>query len=273
MIESKNTDLHGAIAPHLAFLRRFGRALTGSQASGDRFTATTLEAILADSSMFDVNLHPRAALYRVFCAVWRSAGGQDAPGEADATASGGQAALAQMDPRARQALLLGALEEFSVGEIASIMDVSSGEAQTLFDQGLESMRAQATARIMIIEDEPIISMDIEGIVTGLGHTSVGIADIASRAVELALETKPDLILADIQLADGSSGIDAVRDILPNLPVPVIFITAYPERLLTGERPEPTFLITKPFKRHAVEAAISQALFFNSAAAIEDLPSV
>ena len=45
---------------------------------------------------------------------------------------------------------------------------------------------------------------------------------------------------------------------------MIFITAFPERLLTGERPEPTFLITKPFQRSTVKAAIAQALFFDSA---------
>ena len=73
---------------------------------------------------------------------------------------------------------------------------------------------------------------------------------------------PGLVLADIQLADGSSGIDAVKDILKRFDVPVIFITAFPERLLTGERPEPTFLITKPFQPETVKAAISQALFFH-----------
>ena len=55
--------------------------------------------------------------------------------------------------------------------------------------------------------------------------------------------------------------DAVDDILKIETVPVIFITAYPERLLTGDRPEPTYLITKPFKEESVRAAIAQALFF------------
>jgi CheY-like chemotaxis protein len=83
-------------------------------------------------------------------------------------------------------------------------------------------------------------------------------------VKLGLEEKPDLILADIQLADNSSGIDAVADLLEELgDVPVIFITAYPERLLTGDRPEPTYLVTKPFQEQTVRAAISQALFFGS----------
>ena len=273
MNQPQNVDLHAAIAPHLTFLRRFARALTGAQASGDRFTVATLEAILADSSVFDPDLPARVSLYRTFCAVWVAMPNDELEMSAIDAGTGGANALAKVSPRARQAFLLGALEEFSVGEIATIMSISTAEAQALYETGLQDMRDQARSRIMIIEDEPIIAMDIESIVTGLGHESVGIADIASRAVELALDSRPDLILADIQLADGSSGIEAVREILPELPVPVIFITAYPERLLTGERPEPTFLITKPFKRDAVEAAISQALFFNSAAAIEDLPTV
>ena len=97
---------------------------------------------------------------------------------------------------------------------------------------------------------------------GIAGTSAGIARTHSEAVELYHRTSPRMVLADIQLADGSSGIDAVNDILMNHAVPVIFITAFPERLLTGERPEPTFLITKPFQPETVKAAISQALFFH-----------
>lgn len=80
---------------------------------------------------------------------------------------------------------------------------------------------------------------------------------------MVAERRPGLVLADIQLADGSSGLDAVDDILGLGDVPVIFITAYPERLLTGNRPEPTYLVTKPFQEATVRAAISQALFFKS----------
>jgi len=74
--------------------------------------------------------------------------------------------------------------------------------------------------------------------------------------------RPGLVLADILLADGSSGLDAVNEILRTISVPVIFVTAYPQRLLTGTRPEPTFLITKPFHPNNVKAIISQALFFD-----------
>jgi CheY-like chemotaxis protein len=117
--------------------------------------------------------------------------------------------------------------------------------------------------VLVIEDEPLIAMDLENLVTGLGHRVVGIARTRSQAVELARQQEPGLVLADIQLADESSGIDAVNDILRSVAVPVIFITAYPERLLTGERPEPAFLITKPFIPEMVKAVIGQALFFDT----------
>ena len=83
-----------------------------------------------------------------------------------------------------------------------------------------------------------------------------------EAVAAIGEAKPGLILADIQLADGSSGLDAVNDILGALSTPVIFITAYPERFLTGAPPEPAFLVTKPFSVDSLKAVISQALFFD-----------
>jgi CheY-like chemotaxis protein len=107
-------------------------------------------------------------------------------------------------------------------------------------------------------------MDLEGIVRDLGHDVTGIAVTRDEAVAEAKARAPGLVLADIQLADDSSGIDAVQDILSEIDVPVIFITAFPERLLTGERPEPAFLITKPFQHATVKTAIAQALFFNRA---------
>src|SRR5690606_2764913 len=119
-------------------------------------------------------------------------------------------------------------------------------------------------RVLVIEDEAIIAMDLSAIVEEMGHTVTGIARTRSEAVKLAAQDRPDLILADIQLADNSSGIDAVNDILAHFEeLPVIFITAFPERLLTGERPEPAFLINKPYAEEQVRSAVSQAMFFAS----------
>jgi CheY-like chemotaxis protein len=144
------------------------------------------------------------------------------------------------------------------------MQIDSDEVVGLIDTAVREMEASVSGRVMIIEDEAIIAMDIAAIVREMGHQVTGIASTRTEAVALAARERPDLILADIQLADKSSGIDAVNDILAQFDeLPVIFITAFPERLLTGERPEPAFLITKPYSEDQVRSAVSQAMFFAS----------
>jgi len=253
------------LAPHLPFLRRYARALTGSQAHGDAYVRATLEAIVDAPDQFPKTVDPRLGLYRTFQAIWSSANVGDAPAEpAPEEESIAQARLAQVTPLSRQALLLTSMEGFSSEDAAYLIDCEVGEVDTLVGDALAEIERQTHADVLIIEDEPIIAMDIETIVRDLGHDVLGIAVTRDEAVALAKAKRPGLVLADIQLADDSSGIDAVKDILAEFSVPVIFITAFPERLLTGERPEPTFLITKPFQRSTVKAAIAQALFFDRA---------
>ena len=256
-------DLSGRIAAHLPYLRRFARALTGSQSAGDAHAAATLEAVLADGSVIDPELEPRVALFRAFHAIWSSTGQSvEAPDDHEgALAAKAQDRLRTLPPRERVALLLSTLEGFDETAVGRIMELDPGDAAKLIEAGWRDLSRQVAGRILIIEDEPLIAMDLEGIVRGLGHVLVGIAGTRDEAVETALAQTPNLVLADIQLADGSSGIDAANDILGAFAVPVIFITAYPERLLTGKCPEPAFLITKPFSEDQVRVAISQALFF------------
>ena len=257
------------LAPHLPFLRRYGRALTGSQTHGDRYVRATLEAIVAAPSEFPRDVDPRLGLYRMFQAIWNSTNYDEtlensSAGEGDDQESIARARLARMTPLSRQALLLTAMEGFTPEDAAYLIEVDTAEIESLVNEALGEIEKQTRARVLIIEDEPLIAMDIETIVRDLGHEVTGVAVTRDEAVALAMEDRPGLVLADIQLADDSSGIDAVKDILAKFQVPVIFITAFPERLLTGERPEPTFLITKPFQRSTVKAAIAQALFFDSA---------
>ena len=256
------------LAPHLPFLRRYARALTGSQTHGDAFVRATLEAIVAAPDSFPREVEPRLGLYKTFHAIWSTANIEE--GDADSANLGNaegiaQARLSRITPLSRQALLLTALEGFSASDAGYLIGAQPTEVDNLVQEALGEIERQTLADVLIIEDEPIIAMDIEGIVRDLGHDVVGVAVTRDEAVQMATDERPGLVLADIQLADDSSGIDAVKDILQNFSVPVIFITAFPERLLTGERPEPTFLITKPFQRSTVKAAISQALFFNSTA--------
>jgi CheY-like chemotaxis protein len=249
-----------SIAPYLPYLRRFARALSGAQASGDAYVVATLQALIDDPTSFPKNVDPRVGLYRTFLKLWSSVAINKEAEQASGVMA--EQRLASVTPRPRQAFLLRTVEGFGVEDVAQIMQISTGEAENLVKVAGVEIAQQMATDVLIIEDEPIIALDIESLVEELGHRVSGIARTRDEAVELAKKFKPGLVLADIHLADGSSGLDAVDDILKGLDMPVIFITAYPERLLTGDRPEPAFLITKPFQPDSVRAAISQALFFD-----------
>ncbi|CTQ48087.1 response regulator [Jannaschia donghaensis] len=256
-------DLSDRIAAELPYLRRYARALTGSQSSGDKYAIATLEAILQDRSIFGAGIRARVALYKCFHAIWSTTGAPTGGGDSGVT-SRAQDLLSALKPNTREALLLSTVEEFTPEEIATVMDVDTSEVAHLTQTARADMEAGIIGRIMVIEDEPIIAADISAIVEDLGHSVVGVARTRDEAVEMGKAEKPDLILADIQLADNSSGIDAVNDLMKSMPdTPVIFITAFPERLLTGDKHEPAFLISKPYKEDQVISAVSQAMFFAS----------
>jgi DNA-directed RNA polymerase specialized sigma24 family protein len=251
-----------AIAPHLPYLRRFARALAGNQPGGDAYAVATLEALIADPAAFEPALEPRVALYKTFLAVWSSVPLNQTADMPDGAASGVQRSLSALTPPGRVAFLLSAVEGFSHAQIAAATDRQVPDIAALIDEAGRDIAQQLSTDVLIIEDEPFIAMDLESLVEGLGHRVFGVARTRTEAVAAVRDRRPGLVLADIQLADGSSGVDAVNDILASFEVPVIFITAYPERFLTGERPEPAFLITKPFRTETVKAVISQALFFD-----------
>jgi DNA-directed RNA polymerase specialized sigma24 family protein/CheY-like chemotaxis protein len=256
------------ISAYLPYLRRFARALTGSAASGDAYVVATLEIIVADAGGFPRGIDSRSALYRVFLRLWSSTNSSLVPHTPNIVRSAAERNLQNITPLPRQAFLLRAVEGFSLSETAGILGVDVPEVIRLIDQAGQEIAGQVATRVLIIEDEPIIALDIEGIVEDLGHTVTGISRTHKEAIASVKAHPPGLVLADIQLADGSSGLGAVNEILESINVPVIFITAFPERLLTGEKPEPAFLITKPFQPDAVKAAISQVLFFDRRAGLK-----
>ena len=262
-----------AIAPHLPYLRRFSRALSGTQGAGDAYVAATLEVLIEDPRLFDATLDARVALYRTFAGLWNSVGVNLKPEMSAGPATPVDRKLESITPLPRQAFLLSAVEGFSVREIATILGVDEAEVEALIDQAGREIAAQVATDVLVIEDEPMIAMDLESIVEGLGHRVMGVARTHGEAIGATAKEKPGLVLADIQLADGSSGLDAVNEMLGTFEVPVIFITAYPDRLLTGERPEPAFLITKPYQPDTVKAIVSQALFFERRAHLRDRPPI
>jgi CheY-like chemotaxis protein len=255
-------SLLARLAPHLPYVRRYARALTGDQATGDGYMRVSLEALAAGEASLPPSMTPRVALYHVFHAIWRTSGAQLEPRPEALAGENPTSRLMRIPPRSRQAFLLTALEGFTPSETAQILDADFAEVERLIATAQAEIDDELATEVLIIEDEPVIAADIEALVKELGHRVIDIAATRGEALAAVAREKPGLVLADIQLADGSSGIDAVRDILGEIDVPVIFITAFPERLLTGERPEPTFLITKPFQPETVKAAIGQALFFH-----------
>ena len=255
-----------AILPHIPYLRRFARSLTGRQESGDAYVAAVLESLIADPSSFPQDLDPRVALYRVFSRLWNSVAANDQarPGvvSADSSISLVDRRIEAMMPIPRQAFLLVSVEGFSPRQAGQILQRSPSEIEADLDEAGREIAEQVATDILIIEDEPLIALDLESIVTNVGHRVMGVARTKTEAEQMVKKQRPGLILADVQLADGSSGLDAVREILQTTDLPVIFITAYPEQVLTGHRPEPTFLIPKPFQQETVRTIISQALFFD-----------
>jgi len=258
--------LSDLIAGQLPYLRRYARILTGSQTLGDGFVRELLEAALADKLLRERISQSRVGLFAAFTRIYESAGPELAVERgASAETATVSSRLELVTPMARQALLLSTVEDFSPADVAQILDCTEEQVQPMIDSAITDIEAGSRADVLIIEDEPLIALQIEEIVRSLGHNVVGTAATHSQAVALFEAHRPGLVLADIQLADGSSGIDAVNEILAKFSVPVIFITAFPERLLTGERPEPTYLITKPFSDDFVRATIGQVTFFGSTA--------
>lgn len=250
------------LAHQLPYLRRYARALTGSRQRGDAYVRSTLEALIADPTMVNRDQPARLEAYRLFHKICSVLGTVDEPDDLAApeslTTSKRFQALA---PVSRRVLLLRIMEGFTTNETAQILGLDPAVVEGHLKTVQAEMDKKLATQVLIIEDEPLIAFDLAELVGDLGHSVVGVASTRDQAVKLAKATKPGLVLADIQLADDSSGIDAVRDILSDHDVPVIFVTAFPEKLLTGKGVEPTYVITKPFEAETIHVAISQALFF------------
>jgi CheY-like chemotaxis protein len=239
-----------ALVRALPYARRYARALLGSQEQGDVVVATALRAALADMAPGVSDAGARAALYLAISDDVRRA-----PSDAafSAPADDGMSLLQRM------LLLLTALEEQPLAAAAAACRLEIEVAERELRAARDGLRANAAARVLIIEDEPIIALDIQDLVERCGHSVVGIAATESEAVQIARAERPSLVLADINLGAGGDGATAVSRILRDVTAPVIFVTAFPERLLTGDAVEPAFVITKPFDPTTLAVATYQAV--------------
>ena len=227
----------------LPYARRYARALSGGQVQGDALVTEALRALLARE---DEGGEARFALYK---SVTERAS-EPAPV---------QALEAALTSNQRKLLLLTSLEEVPLPDAADILNMTEADAEAALATARDRLRMAAATDVLIIEDEPIIAMDIEELVASCGHRVVGVAATEGDAVAIAERCRPGLILADINLGAGGDGTSAVSRILRSHYAPVIFVTAYPERLLTGEALEPAFVITKPFEPLTLAIATYQAV--------------
>jgi DNA-directed RNA polymerase specialized sigma24 family protein/CheY-like chemotaxis protein len=263
---SRDSALKHQIVQHLPYLRRYARALTGSQTVGDNYIRGCLETLLQEPTFMAAGPSVPVQLFKLFHRFARTVevSTDEIAKLADPVERRVGERLVALAPIDRQALLLVHQEGFSPAEAGEILGVSVDEVGKRIDDAWASLKRQPTTEVLIIEDEPVIALDVEESVKSLGHHVTGIANRASQAIAMAKAAPPGLVLADIQLKDGSTGITAVREILKSIEVPVVFVTAFPERLLTGEALEPAFVVTKPFDGTTLKVAISQALFFAKA---------
>ena len=224
------------------YLRRYARALTGSCSRGDK---------LADGvrKSFENNTllrHTRLALFSKFHEMWRSLA---TPPQNN-----------NLPLFSREVFIMHCLEDFSFKDVGAILDIPVNSVKRLFDDATADLQKMRPSRILLVEDETLIAMDMSNVIADMGHVVVGIARTKAEAVAAARNSKPDLITCDIKLADGSSGIDAIEDIMAFAPdVAVVFLTGFPEELLTGSRSEPAFVIDKPYREKQLLGAIAQSL--------------
>lgn len=226
----------------IPYLRRYARAATGSTVSGDTCVELALQSILEGALGPELNVGDpsRAELYKLVDI------------HLDHVSYSG-------DSRARRAILLVAMEGLSNEEASGVLGVDTGQLNALIEVAQESFRKRTADAVLIIEDEAMISAQLKRMAERAGHRVVGIATRASDAVRMGRDLHPDLILCDIHLGDGSMGTDAIAELdLPDH-VPVVYITAYPEKYLSNANQGPSYLVTKPFHPEYVQAIIGHAL--------------
>jgi len=248
-----------AITRTLPFLRRYARAVTGSQKRGDEWVRLCAEVALRQPDLIAHAEDTKLGVFTLFHRLRQPFGTLEEGGAENSVSGRLKESLTDMAPLQRQVLLLTVLEGFTVSDAARILDIDVETAERSLEEARRELQRVAAVRVLVIEDEAVIALDVADIVRNAGHQVVGIAATEKTAIELAKQHAPHLVLADIQLRGSDSGISAVNQIMQSMSVPVIFVTGYPERLLTGKQVEPAFVISKPFDPDLLRAAIAQAL--------------
>ena len=127
-----------------------------------------------------------------------------------------------------------------------------------------------SARILVIEDEALVAMELRFVLEDLGYDVIGTVADADSARRVIQETEVDLALVDIHLSDGPTGIDLGRELAENLGVTVVFMTANPGMVRDGVA-NAIGVLSKPTDERAVQTAVEYALGRRAGRAVECAP--
>jgi DNA-directed RNA polymerase specialized sigma24 family protein len=254
-------SVHSAgIIDQLPSLRRYASALIGAPARADDLVELCLERLLADQSRLSED-RLRLTMFALFDAVERQVREVfDTERSADAMASDGlYKSLYRLPIDERKALLLTSVEGFSHAEAAIMLRIPSALVAQRALAARERLRRALSRKVLVIEDDALMAMSIAHIVQHMGHEVCGVAHSRRHALAQVHASQPTLILADVRLRDGDTGIATVREIVRRRPVPVIFITGHAQDVIREQQLRPTLVIGKPFAPHTLEAAVRRVL--------------
>jgi RNA polymerase sigma factor (sigma-70 family) len=257
---SVNTENVLRYVPHL---RRHARLLSGSKDVGDEYVRIALELIVAEPERLQGG-DERILLFRAFHAVWSALNESDRRRSVDAITIEDRLdqGLAALAPIERRVLLLAVVEQMTLEQVAQVLEIDVETARRHLAEARASLRHEVELPVLIIEDEPMIAIELSQIVREMGLSVSGTAarqDDAVSAADSAGDERLGLVLADIQLQDRGNGIGAAQQILERYNVPIVFVTGFPERLLTGSGLEPAFVVAKPFDPESLKVTIAHAL--------------
>jgi|tagenome__1003787_1003787.scaffolds.fasta_scaffold20919351_2 DNA-directed RNA polymerase specialized sigma24 family protein/CheY-like chemotaxis protein len=249
----------------LPYMRRYGRALTGSTIRGDDLVTRAVEAALTEPERYqlDTDDEPvtRRRLYTLLNELFDADTGP--AGASVSLAEPGhpiETALSSLPEQERRVFLLVSLEELSTPQAADVMGVPAEEARDALARAQNAMREQLVANILIVEDDAIIAYDLTETVLGMGHKVCGTAATMEEALAAAAANQPSLALMDLRLAHGGSGITTAQALRETRALPIIFVTAFAEELKQRGLDYLGPVIKKPFTREQIERAITQAVF-------------
>jgi CheY-like chemotaxis protein/DNA-directed RNA polymerase specialized sigma24 family protein len=246
------------IIDQLPDLRRYAAALVGDQAHADTLIELCLERLLAEQERLS-GQRLRLALFALFDVVHDEWLRTVATPEATAdTADALHRSLHHLPLEERKALLLLTVVHFTHREAAQVLRAAPEIVLRRVLAARERLRRTLSHRVLVIEDEPMMAMNIVTIMTHMGHEVCGVARTRREALTRVRETQPTLILADVRLHDGDNGIATVREIVRQHAVPVIFVTGHAHDLV-AQQFRPTVVVGKPFAPRTLEAAVRRVL--------------